>query len=119
MAKNLVLEFSDGEDVMAGISQACEEHNVQYGHFVEAKGPVKAFTMFSHDYNKDEFEGDYVLDVVSGQVKKTREGRHVDFRGVILRRGTHAKHQGRITKLVAGDGLRIVLQMMDPSMIKT
>ena len=118
MAKNLVLEFSDGDEVLEGIRQACDEHNVQFGQFIEGKGPVKEFTLFSHDYQRQTFRGDYVLDVVSGQVKKMRDERQVDFRGVILRRGTHATHQGRFTNIVAGEGLRIVLHLNDPSTIR-
>ena len=115
MEKQLVISFSDGEDVLAGIKEAVKQHDVDMARFRSADGCLKDFELISDDYK--DLKGvpeEHFVDKVSGRVLKQKgENYSVDLHLTLLKKAASKTNpvSGELRKGLASGELTFILTL--------
>ena len=117
MEKQLVMSFSDGEDLIEGVYQAVRENDVDFGIFSEIRGELKEFKVISDNYDTPSAEGHvYLLDKVSGRVLKQKEGGHkVKLHVTLVKKGVSKANlvTGELVRGIAHGDVTLILKLRD------
>ncbi|MFH0714893.1 MAG: DUF296 domain-containing protein [Candidatus Diapherotrites archaeon] len=115
--KQLVIEFSDGDELMEGIVQAAKEHNIDYARFREGTGELREFDLISDDFNSIPLANNpHILAAVSGRVLKQKGSGEpkVNFHLTLFRKGAKTKPlSGELKKGIANGTVSLVLDVSD------
>ena len=119
--KKLVISFSDGEEVIDGITQAAKEHNVEYARFVSGEGELKDFELISDNYdNPSNVSGvPHFVSAVSGRIVKRANGEPtINFHLTINKKGYKTEAiSGELKRGIVNNELTLELALSDVSKI--
>ncbi len=112
-----MIEFSDGEELVEGISAAAKEHNIDYARFREGTGELREFDLISDDFDAPPSNATpYVLAAVSGRVLKQKgsDEPKINFHLTLFRKGAKTKPvSGELKHGLANGTVSLVLDVSD------
>lgn len=115
LPNTLVLEFSDGEEVISGIENALKEHEVEYGVFASGEGELREFDLISDSFKPPRNPGKvpFIVTAVSGKVFKKKGDSHgINFHLTLFRKGAKTEpFSGVLKRGIVNNNLRLSINL--------
>lgn len=113
---NLVLSFSQSEDIIGEVKKLMDAEKVDYVEFLSAKGRVMDFTVLCSGQNaaltQMSFKEEFGVRAISGKIEKAN-GRFVPNIYISLSKDGVGSFSGQLVKALATEGLEIKIRKIN------